>query len=98
MPESRKDQFRIPPERVEADVVSYSPTAPQSISHAMEVKVRHEAQLMRLTGVEGVALGEEKGAEVIRVYLQDQESVARLPQALEGVAVRAVVSGKIQAW
>jgi len=65
-----------------------------------EVKARHEARLMREPGV--VAVGVGRGADgmpaiVVSLDRERPETRARIPQALEGYAVRVDVIGPVRA-
>ena len=65
---------------------------------ARDVKRRHEEELFGFPGVVGVGIGADKaGNPVIQVYLAVGGSVGfggpQLPTELEGVPVRAVVTG-----
>jgi hypothetical protein len=63
---------------------------------AREVKRRHSPQLLQQPGVCGVGVEkDEAGNYVIAIHLDtdDPQVRARLPQKLEGLAVRLVQSG-----
>lgn len=63
---------------------------------AREVKRRHSAQLLKQPGVCGVGVEkDEAGNYIIAIHLDtdDPDVRARLPQQIEGYAVRAIHSG-----
>jgi hypothetical protein len=62
-----------------------------------EVQERHTDSLMAETGVVGTAIGEGQGAQPIVLVLVEHGAVANIPEQLEGVPVRALITGKIYA-
>jgi hypothetical protein len=68
-----------------------------------EVKARHEAELLALPNVTGVAIGERAGKPVIKVYVTEKLSQAalpseeRVPTSLEGYDVDVDAIGFIEA-
>jgi hypothetical protein len=62
---------------------------------AKAVKRKHEARLMRLPGVVGVAIGRKEGRDCICVYVaeDDPKILAALPRTLEEIPVEIIVSG-----
>jgi len=60
-----------------------------------EVKARHEASLLRIAGVVGVAA--DITTNEIVVYVESAEVCARLPRRIEGYPVRCEVIGPIRA-
>jgi len=71
----------------------------QEVAAAMAVQERHTEALMRIPGVVGTGIGqdEETGRVVIEVYLEQATPALRqaIPQELEGIPVKRVVTGKI---
>lgn len=72
----------------------------QELRVVKAIQERHQDLLMRIPGVVGTGIGwdEETGRVVIEVYLEKAapELQQALPQALEGIPVKKVVTGKIQ--
>jgi hypothetical protein len=68
-----------------------------------EVKARHEAELLALPSVTGVAIGERDGKPVIKVFVTEKLSQAalapeeRVPTSLEGYDVDVDAIGFIEA-
>ena len=60
---------------------------------ALEAKARHEAWLLGLKGVVGVAAKRDR----LVVYVEDAEACARVPKALDGVPVECRVVGRLAA-
>ncbi len=76
---------------------------PVGLAVARDVKRRHEDELFGFPGVVGTGIGADKaGNSVIQVYLAVGGSVGfggpQLPDELEGVPVRAVVTGPFIAY
>lgn len=94
----------LPPPFDEDPVMHYDPDADdadqdQAPSAASQVKARHEDRLLGIDGVEGVGLGDgPDGDEAIVVYVRDTAVAERLPAAIEGITVRAEVTGPIEAY
>jgi hypothetical protein len=65
----------------------------------LEVKNRHEDELMAINGVVGVGIGECNGLPCIVVYLEDdsEELKSRIPEWVEGFPVTTEVTGPIEA-
>lgn len=58
----------------------------------------HESRLMRIPGVEGVGVEEDRGGvERIVIYIRDGSVRGRLPLKLAGIPVRVEVSGEFEA-
>lgn len=84
----------------------------QSLERVNEVKDRHEARLLALPGVMGVAVGASRaeagrapsGRYVIKVLVSSLKAVAddrrtqRLPESLEGVPVELEETGEFHAY
>jgi hypothetical protein len=70
-----------------------------SVLSITEAKSRHEGALMKISGVEGVALGECGGRPAIVVYVvrRSPKLVSHIPQTLEGFPVTIEVSGGFSA-
>lgn len=63
------------------------------------VKQDHEAELLAIEGVEGVGIGRnEIGDEVILVYVREADVANRIPSSVEGIGVRTMISGAIDAY
>ncbi len=72
--------------------------SPVSRSRVVEIKNRCEPRLLAIDGVRGVGIGTgDLGDEVILVYVLDNATKRRVPLDVEGVPVRTVVSGEIDA-
>lgn len=56
------------------------------------VRMRNELRLLGMEGVEGIGEGYDPQLTLI-VYCRDLASAQRIPAVVEGVAVRAIVSG-----
>ena len=68
---------------------------------AINIKRRHEAELFGIAGVVGVGVGRrEDGSPTIEVYLDAENAVARrqIPRQIEGVLLRAKVTGSFVAY
>ncbi len=65
------------------------------MASALAVKRRHEARLMKIRGVVGVAIGRKDGRDCIRVYVTEDSPkiLAALPRSLEEIDVEVVVTG-----
>lgn len=69
------------------------------VSRAVQIKERHEAQLLGIEGVTGVGVGKNTtGDDAIIVYLRDASSAARIPSRIEGLPVLTEVTGEIDAY
>lgn len=66
---------------------------------ALEVKRRHENQLLHLPGVIGVGLGRKEGKECIYVYVQEDSPklLSTVPRSLEDIPVEVIVTGTFEA-
>jgi len=60
---------------------------------ALEAKAKHEAWLLDLEGVLGVAAK----ADRLVVYVEDASTCARVPKVLDGVPVECRVVGRLRA-
>ena len=77
---------------------SLSFTGAQGVDVAIAAQERHTAALMRIPGVVGTSVGVNQGGQaVVQVYLVDA-SVAGVPDVLDGVSVRRLVTGRLMAW
>ena len=89
---------KVPPEEA---AVSYNPEDGTEVDidpRVAQVKQRHEVRLMAIEGVEGVGIGTgELGDDVIVVYVRDKGYGDEVPKEIEGVRVRAEVTGVIDA-
>ena len=72
----------------------------EMIGQALNVKSRHEDQLLNLPGVVGVGVGREAGEMVIKVFLEKMTSSLKqaLPNTLDGFKVVPEVTGEIIAY
>jgi hypothetical protein len=72
----------------------------ERIAQAIQVKTRHEEQLLNVPGVVGVGIGLSQGQVVIKVFLEAMtpELMQRLPDTLDGFSVVPEVTGKIIAY
>jgi hypothetical protein len=72
----------------------------ERIAQAIQVKARHEEQLLNVPGVVGVGIGLSKGQVVIKVFLEEMtpELMQKLPDTLDGFSVVPEVTGKIIAY
>jgi len=59
-----------------------------------EVKEKYESKLLSIKGVVGVSA---YGGKII-VYVEDADTMLRLPRMLEGVPVEPKIVGKVHAW
>ena len=59
----------------------------------LDVKEKHESELLAIPGVAGV--GADLKTKTIVVYVETADVCARLPKTLEGYPVRCEVVGKI---
>jgi hypothetical protein len=67
-------------------------------SRAVQVLRKHEPQLLRIDGVEGVGIGQSKvGGEAINIYIRDASVEKLLPHNLDGVPVHTEITGVIDA-
>jgi len=62
-----------------------------------EVQQRHTAKLMAQKGVVGTAVGLSDNGQPAMLVLLEDASVPGIPTDLEGVSVRSIVTGKIEA-
>ena len=69
----------------------------EGLERAMAAQEKHTEVLMARPGVVGTAVGlDDAGGHVVLVLLE-KGGVGGIPNALEGIAVRPVVTGKIYA-
>jgi hypothetical protein len=78
-------------------VVSAQGNSDNAFERVKEVQERHTEELMAKEGVVGTAIGEGQGAQPIVLVLVEHGAVAGIPGQLEGVPVRPLVTGKIEA-
>jgi hypothetical protein len=82
-------------------VVSGAPPSSQAMARVRAVKRQHEGKLLDMAGVVGAGIGRSRSGEpVIEVYLDADESAkkAQIPNQLDGVPVRVVVTGPFTAF
>ena len=68
-----------------------------ALTRAIEVQQRHTDELMAEPGVVGTAVGSGQGAQPVVLVLLEAGGVPGIPENLEGVPVRLLVTGKIYA-
>ena len=71
------------------------------LEHALQVRADHEAELFEIPGVLGTGIGADgSGNSVIRVYVENaaQSADHPIPADIEGLPVRIVVTGTIEAY
>jgi hypothetical protein len=74
---------------------------PPGLSHAVDVKSRHESEIHGIDGVVGSGVGvSETGTPVVEVYVKENRSrtLNRIPDAIEDVPVRVLVTGEFEAF
>jgi len=74
-----------------------------AVDAVRKIKEKHEAKLLSIPGVVGVGIGHSEktpGQAAIEVYVKDSASAMRsqLPTSLDGVEVKVVETGEIQAY
>jgi hypothetical protein len=70
----------------------------QEHSAASGLTQTQEASLMAIDGVEGVGVSQDAvGNDAIVVYARDHGVATRVPQEIDGLPVRVVVTGRIEA-
>ena len=62
-----------------------------------EVQERHTDELMARAGVVGTAVGEDESDQLVVLVLLEHDAVPGIPPQLEGISVRRLVTGKIEA-
>jgi hypothetical protein len=85
---------------VEGEVAGEMVQRDERIAQAIQVKNRHEEQLLNVPGVVGVGIGLSKSQVVIKVFLEEMTSelAQRLPDTLDGFSVVPEVTGKFIAY
>lgn len=65
-----------------------------------EVKARHELEIMKMEGVEGVGLSEDEGKPCITIYISKKtDKLEKLQsQELEGYPVKLQYIGEVKAF
>jgi len=76
---------------------------PAAVDAVRRVKERHEARLLAIPGVVGLGVGRSErviGQAAIEIYVKQATSSLRqaIPDSLEGVEVKIVETGEIQAY
>ena len=67
-------------------------------SRVRRAQEKHESRLLAIDGVEGIGVDvSEIGDEIIVVYVRDAGVRAAVPARLDGIIVRTVVSGELDA-
>lgn len=95
LPASRADPTAARPAARARGRLSFAASVGADVVSAAQVKRRHEAELLRIAGVRGVALGRD----CVVVYVERDTAAIRtmVPRTLEGVPVEMVVSGPYRA-
>jgi hypothetical protein len=70
------------------------PPQAADIAKVMAVQSRNSADLERIEGVFGTAVGRDASGEVVILVLTDRPDNARIPATVEGVAVRRMVTDR----
>lgn len=70
----------------------------QALEHAKQVQERHTDELMAKPGVVGTAVGLGQGDQPVVLVLIEHGNVPGIPEELERIPVKKVVSGKINAF
>lgn len=63
-----------------------------------QVKQKYEMEWIKIPGVEGVGISEDKGEESIIVYVSSNEIKDKLPAKVAGFRVKFQHTGKFQAY
>lgn len=65
-----------------------------------QAQKKHQAKIMKLTGVVGIGIGEVKTKKVIKVMVEKRtpELEKKIPKQIEGYPVVIEETGKIQAF
>jgi hypothetical protein len=70
-----------------------------TLNHAIEVKARHEHELLGLDCVQGVGVGEAQGRPAIMVYVDGYPSTpGSIPQRIEDVPVVVEQAGGFRSF
>lgn len=92
------EQTQAPVEPEESQEVAVLSQNDPAIQAVLAIQDRHTDNLMRKSGVVGVATGEsELGQAAIIVMVENKAALKGLPETLEGVPVRGLITGKITA-
>ncbi len=78
-------------------ITSAQGNSDSAFERVREVQERHTDSFMAVPGVVGTAIGEGQGAQPIMLVLVEHGAVGPIPEQLEGVPVRRLVTGKIEA-
>lgn len=78
-------------------IASAQGNSDSAFERVKEVQERHTDVLMAQPGVVGTAVGEDEDAQPTVLVLVEHGAVPGIPQQLEGVRVRPLVTGKIEA-
>lgn len=105
MIQAAQRRFDEPPEQGQPDEEVEMPFFGQAepeggagSSRVAAIRRKHEAELLRIDGVEGVSIeSDEIGEDVIVVFVRDESVVREIPDSLDGVPVRAEVTGEFDA-
>lgn len=106
MIQSGNDRFEEPPGDAlpdeSAEVSFFAPgeaTRSAGTSKAEKARRKHEAKLFEIDGVEGVSIDSgDLGEDIVVVFVRDESVVKKVPKTLDGVPVRAEVTGEFDAF
>jgi hypothetical protein len=79
--------------------IDKEPEMPEKKESIEQVKSKHEMQLLKIDGVEGVGIGEEDKKQVIKIYVSKntKEIQEMIPTQIAGYPVRIEVTGEFHA-
>lgn len=80
-----------------APVSAADPPAVKGLEQALVAQVLHEGNLLSQRGVAGVAISADKNGRAVLLVMTERAGVAGIPNKVQGVAVRVMVTGKIMA-
>ena len=78
-------------------VLASGPGDPPGLEKAMAAQARHQEALFGVAGVEGVGVGFNESNQPAVIVFTEKPGVRGVPAFLDGVPVKAVVSGKFEA-
>jgi hypothetical protein len=98
MSDERFESFQSPAELSEEAAMPYEGEPEPAAGPTADVLRRRERELLAIDGVVGARLGRtEIGDDAIVLLLRDASVAERTPEALEGLPVRTIVTGPIDA-
>ena len=82
----------------EVNIMKKSSTDPKTTIEA--IKAKHETELLKIEGVQGVGIGEKMVKTVIKVYVikKTEALQKKIPAQIEGYPVDIEVTGEIHAY